>query len=734
MGANDASPFTSSETVQTDPNPPKAPTNLRVDSPNYNRLNLRWNDNSNDEDQFEISMSTNGGKSWKTIDYAKKDKTSYVVNNLYEETAYQFRIRSIGDGSESVWTEIANGTTTSSKPDIPSDLKASDTDLDSFKLTWKTANGAISRYEVQILGDEGWQLSENVGKNFTSAKIEYERRGGSKLKSNTQYQVRLVAISENGRSSDATNPIFVKTDSKVPAAPESIKASSVTAKTFSISWSSTSKYVDHFEVYVESGGTWQLSENVNKDFRSAKIEYELAKKVYLKPETDYKVRIRAIGLAPDLDAGPWSEIIPVKTESLRPSVPEGLKLGSVSTNKFEISWKHSGDKLNKFQVQVQTDGVWHISEDVGSSFRSATIEHEVANGASIKSDRTYNVRIRAVNKDGNDFINSDWSESISVTTDTLKPKIPEGLKLTSVSTNKFGISWKHSGDKLNKFQVQVQTDGVWHISEDVGPTFRDALIEHEVANGNNLRPNKTYNVRIRAVNKEGSDFINSDWSDPISVATESNTPETPYSVSVSNIGLNSFDISWKCNGNNVTKFEVWVLTGTKWNKSEPVPADRRSAQIQYEVSGGSRLQEDTSYSVKIIAINDDKNNPSQSDFSQPVDLKTTTLRPHSPSGLKATIINKTSFVITWNDNDKSTSNRNETKFEVHISKDGVNYNHSEDVPKDLEKATIEYEVTYDPRNIKKIKANTKYWVIIYAVNGHGKTLMTGSPLVLTTDK
>ena len=631
LGANDSSPYTASESVQTDLNPPKAPTNLRVDSPNYNRLNLRWKDNSNDEGQFEISMSSDGGTAWKTIDYVKMNKTSYLVNNLDEETSYQFRIRSIGDGSQSVWSEIAKGTTTSSKPDIPTELKASDIDLNSFKLTWKTAKGAISRYEVQILGDEGWQPSENVGKNFTSAKIEFERRGGSKLKPDTQYQVRLVAVSENGRSSDATNPIFVRTDSTVPAAPESIKVSSVTAKSSSVSWSSTSKYVDHFEVYVESGGTWQLSENVNKDFRSAKIEYELAKKIYLKPETDYKVRVRAIGLAPSMDASPWSEVMPVKTQSLRPSVPEGLKLGTVSSNKFEISWKHSGDKLNKFQVQVQTDGVWHISEDVGTSFRSALIEYEVANGASIQPNKTYNVRIRAVNKDGNDFINSDWSESISVT-------------------------------------------------------------------------------------------------------TESNIPETPNSVSVSNIGLNSFDLSWKSNGKNVSKFEVWILTGGKWNKSEAVPSARRSAQIQYEISGGSRLQQDTLYSVKIIAINDDTTNPSKSDFSQFVDFKTTTLKPHSPSGLKATVINKTSFVITWNDNDGIKSDRNETKFEVHISKNGVNFYHSENVPKDTEKATIEYEVTYDPKNIKKIKANTKYWVIIYAVNGSGKTLMTGNPLILTTDK
>ena len=71
---------------------PTAPSNLVAVSASDNKVNLRWNDNSSNEDQFRINRSTDG-KAWLYVTTTPAKSTSYTDTGLIKSTTYYYQIR-----------------------------------------------------------------------------------------------------------------------------------------------------------------------------------------------------------------------------------------------------------------------------------------------------------------------------------------------------------------------------------------------------------------------------------------------------------------------------------------------------------------------------------------------------------------------------------------------------------------------------------------------------------------
>lgn len=99
--------------------PPTAPSNLAAAAVSTTQINLTWDDNSSDEDEFKIEQSTIGGGSGFTqIATVGPGVESYSVTSLLPATTYYYRVRASNAFGNSAYTSEASATT-DSPPDPP---------------------------------------------------------------------------------------------------------------------------------------------------------------------------------------------------------------------------------------------------------------------------------------------------------------------------------------------------------------------------------------------------------------------------------------------------------------------------------------------------------------------------------------------------------------------------------------------------------------------------------------
>lgn len=97
----------------TDPEPvlpPSDPNGLAATALSESQIDLTWNDNSANETGFEIERSDDG-VTWSQIASLAAGSQSYSDTGLAAETLYDYRIRAIGDGGASGYSNVAQATT-----------------------------------------------------------------------------------------------------------------------------------------------------------------------------------------------------------------------------------------------------------------------------------------------------------------------------------------------------------------------------------------------------------------------------------------------------------------------------------------------------------------------------------------------------------------------------------------------------------------------------------------------
>jgi fibronectin type 3 domain-containing protein len=89
---------------------PAAPSNLVATAISGSQINLKWTDNSTNEDGFQIDQSTDGTH-FSPLATASVGATSYPVVGLQPSTAYTFRVRAFNSAGNSAYTTPVTTTT-----------------------------------------------------------------------------------------------------------------------------------------------------------------------------------------------------------------------------------------------------------------------------------------------------------------------------------------------------------------------------------------------------------------------------------------------------------------------------------------------------------------------------------------------------------------------------------------------------------------------------------------------
>jgi hypothetical protein len=96
----------------TPPPPPAAPSNLSASAMAYDRIVMRWWDNSTNELYFRIERSLDG-VNYSEVAIVGANQITYTDTGLRAVTTYHYRVRASNDGGESAYSNVSSATTPS---------------------------------------------------------------------------------------------------------------------------------------------------------------------------------------------------------------------------------------------------------------------------------------------------------------------------------------------------------------------------------------------------------------------------------------------------------------------------------------------------------------------------------------------------------------------------------------------------------------------------------------------
>lgn len=150
--------------------PPVAPTNLTAEASAYGEIDLAWNDQSADEDGFEIERSEDSGATWNPLSTVAADSQEYVDTSVAPETTYLYRVRAYNGAGYSAYSNEAAATTMA--------LSGLELSASGYKIKgWHYVDlaWAGTSLDVEIYRDGGIVARDVAGGSYTDGPIA---RGG----------------------------------------------------------------------------------------------------------------------------------------------------------------------------------------------------------------------------------------------------------------------------------------------------------------------------------------------------------------------------------------------------------------------------------------------------------------------------------------------------------------------------------------------------------------------------
>ncbi len=183
--------------------PPAAPTDLTLENRFADALDLRWKDNSNNESEFRVAISTDG-INWRNIATPDRNETTVRIPNLQANTRYWFQVRAANAEGHSEYTNVLEATTRVARPTAPAGLVAANVWATQIDLNWTDRSNNELGFQIEIsVNGGGWQVVRQTEANRTSVRI-------SGLTSGRNYAFRIAAFNEEGLS-DYSNVLNVRT-------------------------------------------------------------------------------------------------------------------------------------------------------------------------------------------------------------------------------------------------------------------------------------------------------------------------------------------------------------------------------------------------------------------------------------------------------------------------------------------------------------------------------------------
>lgn len=395
-------------------------------------------------------------------------------------------------------------------------------------------------------------------------------------------------------------------DNQAPTAPTGLTSSNETQTSVTLSWTASTDNIGVTGYYVYKNGALEKT-----------VAGTTTNITGLIASTPYSFNVRAFDAAGNLSGSSSSENVTLP-DTQAPAAPAGLSFSNLTETGFLLSWTSSFDNVGVTGYNIYQNGLFLTS--VSGTSVSVT---------GLSPSTIYGMTVTARDAAGN---YSNPSIILNVTTpDTHAPSPPTNLTSSNVTQTSFTLSWAASSDNVGVVGYEVYRNGVFETNV-TNPTIGIS----------GLIANTTYAMTVQARDAAGnlssaSTVLN--VTTLVSVIPDIQAPSAPTGLSSGNITQTSFLLSWTASTDNigVTGYDVY-----------------RNGTFVETVSGTSAsisgLSPGTTYTMSVRA-KDAAGNLSVS--SSGLDVTTLnsvvpdTQAPSVPTGLYATGITQTSFILNW---------------------------------------------------------------------------------------
>lgn len=202
---NQISSFASYAQSPCPPLLPSPPSNMYVINTTETSITIGWQDNSNNEEGFNIYWWEGD---WVYHATVGANITTFTDTGLYCDTAYFYDVTAFNGGGESTsagWIQVDTDPCTGGTPSPPTNLSVTDTSLSSITLSWQDNSNNEDGFNVFRWDGSTFVYWDSVGANVTS----YTDSG---LDCGSDYYYKVNAYNEAGESSQ-TPWVMGNTDS-----------------------------------------------------------------------------------------------------------------------------------------------------------------------------------------------------------------------------------------------------------------------------------------------------------------------------------------------------------------------------------------------------------------------------------------------------------------------------------------------------------------------------------------
>ncbi len=379
--------------VTTRIEPPAAPGNLRVANLWARTIDLNWDDQSNNETEFRIAISRDGGANWDNIGVVAANSTGFRVENLNPGTRYLFKVRAANGEGYSEYSNTIDVITRIEPPAAPGNLRVANLWARTIDLNWDDLSSNETEFRIAVSRDGGanWDNIGVLAANSTGFRVE-------NLNPGTRYLFKVRAANGEGYS-EYGNTIDVTTRIEPPAAPSNLRVANLWARTIDLNWDDLSNNETEFRIAIsrDGGANWDNIGVLAANSTSFRVEN-------LNPGTRYLFKVRA---ANGEGYSEYSNTIDVTTRIEPPAAPSNLRVANLWARTIDLNWDDLSNNETEFRIAISRDGGanWTNVAVTGVNATSFRIEN-------LNPNTRYLFKVRAANSEG--F--SDYSNTLDVRT------------------------------------------------------------------------------------------------------------------------------------------------------------------------------------------------------------------------------------------------------------------------------------------------------------------------------